>query len=159
MSQSIPLRPSVSISSAPLGAAPVDQETIFKVELDDRCFVFPDGKQLAHILVSLPKAGGIAFDAVFGFNKTRLPSRILLLELDEARQFVRELIDAIYAAKPAFVLTESIRITINVVANGYRLEFLRSDKKQEIFLSTSVIWRFVKVLLMAVDEASPVVAN
>jgi hypothetical protein len=159
LSQSIPLRPGITVSTPAASTSPVDQETILKVELDDRCFVFPDGKQMAHILVSLPISGGIAFDAVYGFNKTRLPSRILILELDEARQFVRELIDAIYAAKPAFVLTDSIRITINVVANGYRLEFLRNDKKQEIFLSTTVIWRFVKALLMAVDEASPVVAN
>jgi hypothetical protein len=154
LTQSIPLRPTISVSTAV-----AEPETILKVELDDRCFVFPDGKQLAHLLLSLPKAGGIAFDAVYGFNKTRLPSRILMLELDEAKQFVRELIDAIYAAKPGFVLTDGIRITILVVANGYRLEFLKNDKKQEIFLSTSVIWRFVKALLMAVDEASPVVTN
>jgi hypothetical protein len=154
VSQSIPLRPAISVSTAV-----VEADTIFKVELDDRCFLFPDGKQLAHVLISAPRTGGITFDAVYGFNKTRLPSHILHLELGEAKQFVREFIDAIYAAKPGFVLTENIRITILVVANGYRLEFLRNDKKQEIFLSTSVVWRFIKALLMAVDEASPVVAN
>jgi hypothetical protein len=154
LTQSIPLRP--AISTAP---AVAEAESIFKVELDDRCFLFPDGKQLAHILVSALRTGGVTFDAVYGFNKTRLPSRILHLELSEAKQFVREFIDAIYAAKPGFVLTENIRITILVVANGYRLEFLRNDQKQEIFLSTSVVWRFIKALLMAVDEASPVVTN
>jgi hypothetical protein len=154
LSQSIPLRPAISVSTAV-----VEADTTFKVELDDRCFLFPDGKQLAHLLVSAPRTGGITFDAVYGFNKTRLPSHILRLELSEAKQFVREFIDAIYAAKPGFVLTENIRITILVVANGYRLEFLRNDQKQEIFLSTSVVWRFVKALLMAVDEASPVVAH
>jgi hypothetical protein len=97
LSQSIPLRPAISVS-----AAVVEADTIFKVELDDRCFLFPDGKQLAHLLVSAPRTGGITFDAVYGFNKTRLPSHILHLELSEAKQFVREFIDAIYAAKPGF---------------------------------------------------------
>jgi hypothetical protein len=154
MNPTIPLRPTINVQ-----ASLPEPETILRVELDDRCFLFPDGKQLAHLLVHVQKTGGIAFDAVYGFNKTRLPARFLVLGLEEAKVFVRELIDAIYAAKPTFVLNDTIRITILVVANGYRIEFLRNDSKHELFLSTSVIWRFVKALLMAVDEASPVVAN
>jgi hypothetical protein len=46
------------------------------------------------------------------------------LDLAEARRFVRELVGAVYFAKPA----DSVRVPIDVAANGYHLEITRADE-------------------------------
>jgi hypothetical protein len=130
-----------------------------KIELDERCFVFPDGKLLSHLVLAVSPARRIAVDAVFPFNQTRRNPRILELGLDEARGFVRELLGAVYYAKTSFYLSDSMRVAINVAANGYHLEITRAEEVVEILLSTGSIWRFIKGFSIAIDGASPVVAN
>ena len=39
-----------------------------KIELDERCFLFPDGKIVSHILLTSVPNRVIAVDAVFTFN-------------------------------------------------------------------------------------------
>jgi hypothetical protein len=130
-----------------------------KVDLDERCFLFPDGKLVSHLMIAREANDHLGFDAVFPFNNTRLPSRFLTLSRSDARLFIRELLDSVYAAKSGFVLRDTLKISIVVVANGYRIEFQQADAKVELFLSTGVIWRVTKALLLVMDEASPVVSN
>ena len=54
---------------------------------------------------------------------------------------------------------QSLKITITVVANGYKMECHHEGEAFDLFLSTGVIWRFIKGLLLAIDAASPSVAN
>lgn len=130
-----------------------------KIELDDRCFLFPDGKVMSHMLIAREGADRITLDAVFTFNGTRLPTRMLHLSREELKLFARELLDSVYAAKSGFVLRDTLKISIIVVANGYRIEFQRAEFRCEIYLSTSAIWRFIRGLLGAADQASPVISN
>jgi len=130
-----------------------------KIELDERCFVFPDGKVASHVLIVREGPDRLCFDAIFTFNGTRLPTRLLHLSREELKLFARELLDAVYAAKSGFVLRDTLKIAIIVVANGYRIEFQRAQMKSEIYLSTGAIWRFVRGLLAAADEASPIISN
>ena len=138
-------------------AAP--KPTMFKVEMDDRCMVFPDGKTLQHVLITNDEMGRLTIDAVYVFNASRLDPHILALPLAEAREFTRELVGAVYQAKTGFYLSDEWKITINVQANGYQIEIAQAARKTEIFLSTAVIWRFIKALLMTIDQASPVQAH
>lgn len=131
---------------------------IYKVEMDDRCMVFPDGKTLQHLLVSL-EGRCLTLEAVFAFNASRLDPRLLALPLDDAREFVRELVGSVYQAKTGFYLSDEWKISINVMANGYQIDIAQASRKLEIFLSTGVIWRFIKALLMTLDQASPVHGN
>ncbi|ACL57522.1 hypothetical protein [Methylobacterium nodulans] len=50
-------------------------------------------------------------------------------------------------------------MTINVVANGGHIEFVRADARVERFLGTSVIWRVIEGLLLALGNASPIAAH
>ena len=127
--------------------------------MDDRCMVFPDGKTLQHILVTSDEASNLTLEAVFAFNASKLDPRILSMPMDDAREFTRELIGAVYQAKTGFYLTDEWKIAINVMANGYQLDIMRAAQKTELFLSTGVIWRVIKALLMTIDQASPVQAN
>jgi hypothetical protein len=119
----------------------------FRIEMDERSFLFPDGKLLTHVILCREAGNRIGFDAIYPFNATRLSSRFLTLSREEAQLFAKELIEVVYAAKSGFLLHGGLKISIVVAANGYRLECQRADEKIELYLSTGVIWRFVKGLL------------
>jgi hypothetical protein len=153
MTEPLKLRP-ISVSAQTVAEAPS-----VKVDLDERCFLFPDGKLVSHLVIVREGNDRLGFDAVFPFNNTRMPGRFLNLSRDDARLFIRELLDSVYAAKSGFVLRDTLKISIVVVANGYRIEFQQADAKVELFLSTGVIWRVIKALLLVMDESSPIVSN
>ena len=140
-------------------ARPALESQTTKIELDERCFVFPDGKVASHLLIIREGPDRLCFDAVFTFNGTRLPGRLLDFSLEELKLFARELLDSVYAAKSGFVLRDTLKISIVVVANGYRIEFQRAQARSEIYLSTGAIWRVLRGLLVAADEASPVISH
>src|SRR3954453_10333525 len=93
------------------------RELSVKVELDERCFFFPDGKHISHLLLVAGSDRNIV--AVFSFNQTRRSPRIIEVSLPEAQGFVRELVNAVYYAKTSFFLSGAIRVSITVAANGY----------------------------------------
>jgi hypothetical protein len=143
----------------PAGASVAQPKPLFKIELDDRAILLPDGKVLQHIILTTEDDGAIAFDGVFAFNLTGRHARILKLSLRDAGALAAELVNAVYAAKTAFVFGPGLKISITVVANGYKIECHHDGEAFDLFLSTGVIWRFIKGLLMAIDAASPGVAN
>jgi hypothetical protein len=132
---------------------------VIRIELDERCFLFPDGKLLTHLMLVREDKDTIGFEAVFPFNATRLPARFLSLSRDEARLFAKEMIEVVYAARSGLMLHDSLKISIIVAPNGYRVDYQRAEMRVETFLSTGVIWRVIKGILQAVDEASPVVSH
>jgi hypothetical protein len=131
----------------------------FKVELDDRCILLPDGKIIHHLLIYQDETKHIAIDGVFAFNLAQTPPRLLRLQVDDARALAAELIASVYAAKTGFVFAGDLKISIIVVANGYRLEIASGSRQSDLFLSAGVIWRVVKGLLTALDAASPMITN
>ena len=135
------------------------KSAVYKVEMDDRCMVFPDGKTLQHLIVTSDSAGNLTLEAVYAFNASRLDPLLLTMPLADAREFIRELVGVVFQAKTGFYLTDEWKIAINVMANGYQLDIQKEARKTELFLSTGVIWRFIKALLMTLDQASPVQAN
>jgi hypothetical protein len=136
--------------------SPANPPPQFKVELDDRAILLPDGKVLQHIVMSVDDdRRGVSFDGVFAFNRTGRHARIMSLSLGDAGALAAELVNAVYAARTAFVFGDDLKITITVVANGYKLECLHQGEDFDLFLSTGVIWRFIKGLLLAIDAASP----
>jgi hypothetical protein len=62
-----------------------------------------------------------------------------------------------YTARTQMVVTANIRFTINVVANGYHLQF--SDTRRNYFLETNSIWRVCRGLLRIADLIAPVESN
>jgi hypothetical protein len=129
-----------------------------KVDLDDRSFLFPAGKALAQL--SFVSDGKLIFvEAVFPFNQSRTPPRLLTLEFEDAKELARGLVHAVHYAKTQLVVTTGVRITISVVANGYHIQIGDLNAATEIFLSTGVIWRVCQGLLRAVDLIAPVEAN
>jgi len=129
-----------------------------KIDLDERAFLFPSGKPVIQLTI---QADGkrIHVDAVFAFNQARTPPRICSLSLDDARQLGRKLVDAVHTARTQLVVSESARITVTVVANGYHLQIGDLSQPTELFLSTACIWRVCQGLLRVIDHVAPIESN
>jgi hypothetical protein len=59
-------------------------EYVIKVDLDDRTFLFPAGKMIAQIAFAT-EGRLIHLEAVYLFNETRTPPRILTLGFEDAK--------------------------------------------------------------------------
>ena len=129
-----------------------------KVDLDDRAFLFPAGKSVAQLLF-LSDGASIQIEAVYPFNQSRTPPRLLTLDFEDASELGRRLVEAVHHARTQLVITEGVRITVNVVANGYHLQIGDMNDATELFLSTGCIWRVCQGLLRIVDLIAPVEAN
>jgi hypothetical protein len=129
-----------------------------RVDLDDRAFLFPAGKSVSQ--VSLCSDGRlIHIEAVYPFNQSRTAPRILTMSREDAAEFAKRLIEAVYYARPQLVIGSSLKATITVAANGYHFQFGDLNTATELFLGTASIWRFCQSLLRIVDLISPVEAN
>jgi hypothetical protein len=148
----------MTIIPAPRLVADLKPKFEVKVDLDDRSYLFPAGKPLAQ-LAFLSDGNLIFVDAVFPFNQARTPPRLLTLDLEDARELGRGLVHAVHYAKTQLVITTGVRITINVVANGYHVQIGDMNAATEIFLSTGVIWRVCQGMLRIVDFIAPVEAH
>ena len=64
-----------------------------------------------------------------------------------------------HCARAQLDVTQGIRVSINVVANGYHLQFGDMNNATELFLGTNCIWRVCQGLLRNTDFISPVESN
>jgi hypothetical protein len=144
----------MSVHPTPRLVADFKPQHDIKVDLDDRAFLFPPGKMLSQ-LSFLSDGRRIGIEGIYLFNEARTPPQILSLSLEDARELGRRLVEAVYAAKTQLVITSGVRITINVIANGYYLQIGDMNNATELFLSTGCIWRVCQGLLRIVDLLSP----
>jgi hypothetical protein len=142
----------------PLPKLRVKPEHVIKVDLDDRAFLFPAGKSVSQIVFST-EGRVIHIEAVYPFNQTRTPPRIATLRLEDATEFARRLVDAVYQARTQLAISDGMRIAINVIANGYHLQVGDMTDSTDLYLSTGCIWRVCQGLLRIIDHIAPVEAN
>jgi regulator of extracellular matrix RemA (YlzA/DUF370 family) len=129
-----------------------------EVDLDDRAFLFPAGKPMVRLIYGA-EGRSVDIDASFPFNEARTRTRILTLDIADAKDLARRLIDAVYQARTQHVISDSARIAINVLTNGYQLQIGDLNHATDIFLGTGSIWRVIQGLLRAVDHIAPIEAN
>src|SRR5439155_1441895 len=82
-----------------------------KVECDEGSYLFPAGKPIIQLVFS---ADGptIHIEAVYPFNESRTSPRIVSLDLEDARELARRLVDAIHQARTQLVVSSGTRIAI-----------------------------------------------
>ena len=128
------------------------------VDLDDRAFLFPSGKSVTRLVISTD-ADLIHFDAIYPFNTSRTSPRIMTLRLEDAREFALQMVDTVYNARTQHAFSETMRIDINVLANGYHLKIGDLNQSTDLYLGTSAIWRVCQGVLRAIDHISPIEAQ
>lgn len=129
-----------------------------KVDVDERTFLFPAGKSITQLLLQ-SDGKKINIEAVYPFNQTHTPPRLLSLDLEDAQELGRRLVEAVYHARTQLVVTAGIDITITVAPNGYHLRIGDMNEATELFLSTGCIWRVCQGILRIVDLIAPVQSN
>jgi hypothetical protein len=137
---------------------PTQPDNALTLDLDERAVVYPSGKGITRIALS-PERSGIAFDAIYAFNESHTPPRLLWLSLEDARIFGRSLVDSVYQARPQNAITDTMRIGITVHTNGFHIDVANDGHPVELFIGLNSIWRFAMLVLRAVDRLSPVEAH
>lgn len=129
-----------------------------EVDLDERAHLFPAGKPMTRLIYAA-EGRTIDVDAVFPFNESRTRARVMSLDIDDARELGRRLVDAVYQARTQHVISDGARIAIMVLPNGYQLQIGDLNHATDVFLGTGSIWRVIQGLLRAVDQIAPNEAN
>jgi hypothetical protein len=148
----------MSINPFPRISAELKSKFEIKIDLDERSYLFPAGKSVSQLLL-LSDGRTILVEAIFPFNQSRTPPRLISLDLEDAREFGRRLVEAVHCARTQLVVTQGIRISINVIANGYHLQFGDMNSATELFLGTNCIWRVCQGLLRIADLIAPIESN
>jgi len=135
--------------SSPLAAR---SRLVINVEADDRTVLFPDGKFLTHIAISEDAGCGVRLEAVFLFNETRQDSLLAALDLDDARDLARALLDAVFQGRTQHVLSARAKIGVVFNPNGFLLKFGEERALRELFIASPAIVRLSQGILRMVDR-------
>lgn len=126
---------------------------VINVEMDDRTVVFPDGKFLTHLAVSEDKDGRIRLDGVFLFNEARTDAGLAAVAVEDAREFARAILDAVFQGRTQHVLSDTARIAVIFNPNGFVLKFGEERAVKELFIASPAIVRLAQGVLRMVDRA------
>lgn len=129
---------------------------VVNVDLDDRCYLFPEAKPLTQLRVLALPSGSVAFEAVFAVNESRCNPELFSLSADDAHDFCRRMVDAVYKAQTQYVVSDTARLTFVVAVNGFILQIGDLNNSREVFLGPGVIWRFINGVMRCLDQVSPV---
>lgn len=124
------------------------------VEMDDRTVLFPDGKFLTHVAVGEDPQERIRLDAVFLFNEARSEALIAAIEVDDACDFARAILDAVFQGRTQHVLSETAKIAVIFNPNGFVLKFGEDRATKELFMASPAIVRLAQGVLRMVDRVS-----
>jgi hypothetical protein len=83
----------MSINPIPRISSEFKSKFEIKIDLDERSYLFPAGKSVSQLLF-LSDGRTILVEAIFPFNQSRTPPRLISFDLDDAREFGRRLIEA-----------------------------------------------------------------
>lgn len=147
------------IRAVPLHAGRTAPDAIFKVDLDERAYVFPAGRHVQQLQFLAFKPHMLRVEAVYSFNESKASPELLELSADDARALSRRLVESVYRAHSSQIVSRDTSLSLTVVANGYILEFGRRENPTELMLSTACIWRVCNGLARAVDVLSPIASN
>lgn len=125
-----------------------------RVDLNDRCFLFPAGKGVSHLVAAADADQGLELRAVFAFNQSRADSTIDHFSLDEARSLARSMIEGVYQARTQTVFLDGRRLALVCNTNGFVM--LGHEEAYALFVSGQNLIQVAQMLLRAVDKAMPV---
>lgn len=127
---------------------------VINVEMDDRTALFPDGKFLSHLAVHETGDGDIRLEGVFHFNESRTDPVLAALDVEDAREFGRAILDAVFQGRTQHVLSDTAKIAVIFNPNGFVLKFGEERALKELFIASPAIVRLAQGLLRMVDRLS-----
>ena len=141
-----------------------------RVDLNERCFLFPEGKGVSHVIVgpaplSDPLTAGMGSEsaptielrAVFSFNQSKTDGTIDHFSLDDARALARTMIEGVYQARTQTVFLDGRTLGLVCNVNGFVLT--GHDHAYDLFIAGQLIVTLANALLRVADSLTPVQAH
>lgn len=144
-----------------------------RVDLNERCFLFPGGKGVSHIIVGpapMPDpdaawlldldddpAPTIEMRAVYAFNQSKADGTIDRFSLEDARALARAMIEGVYQARTQTVFLDGRTLGLVCNVNGFVLT--GHDGAYDLFISGQLIITLANALLRVADFLTPVQAH
>lgn len=132
--------------------------TTVNVEMDDKCFLFPQGKALSHLVFTWTREG-VGIGAAFHYNHARSDGHIADLSVEDAVDLTRYLVDAFYQSRTQAVLSDTIKATVIHHPNGFQLVFEQEGALREVYCGQATPLRLARGLSQLLDANIPTDAN
>lgn len=136
---------------------------VINIEVDDRTVLFPDGKFLSHIALHDSEMPGgsdaVRLEGVFLFNESRLEPGIACLDVADARELARSILDAVFQGRTQHVLSEAAKVAVIFNPNGFVLRFGEGAALRDLFIGSPAIVRLAQGILRMADRLSALPAH
>jgi hypothetical protein len=126
-------------------------DVVIKVDLDDRCFLFPTAKNIAHLQFLIHRGERLRLELGFAYNVSQSPIELIEMAPYAVADFSRKLVDAVYRATSVLFIADGQTITVVTLANGYNLQIGDFASQRDLFISTGCIWRVCGAFCRASD--------
>lgn len=146
---------SMNLSGIEIKLQKTTESKVFSVDLDERSFLFPQTRALTQIRFVVREDGFLDMEFIYAHNESHAPPVATRLSGSDAREFCQRMVDAVYRAQSQSVISDTLRIAINVIANGYILLIEEAGTEKKLYLSTGIIWRFINAMFRAADLQTP----
>jgi hypothetical protein len=125
---------------------------VINIEADDRTVIFPEGKFLTHLALSEDAQGRVRIEGVFLFNESRADPLIAALEVEDAHDLARSLLDAVFQGRTQHILSETVKLAVIFNPNGFVLKFGEERALVELFIASPAVLRLAQGLLRMTDR-------
>ncbi len=147
------------LRAVPAPSLPRNPDAIVKIDLDDRAYIFPEGKPITQLHVMAYRGQGLRIEALYAFNQSRASPVLFEIPADDASDFLKRLVEAVYRAQSCQIVSPTLSLSIAVVANGYLFQLGGLETSRELMVSTGSIWRVCAGLARALDAITPIATN
>ncbi len=126
-------------------------EAQIRVDLDDRCFLFPAAKNVSHMQLLIYRGKKLRLEVAFPYNASQSASEFLELGADAVPDFARKMVEAVYRAGSFLTIVDGLNISMCTHANGYNLQVGDFSTQRDLFVSPACIWRLCGAICRAGD--------
>jgi hypothetical protein len=118
-----------------------EPDAMFKVELDERSFLFPTAKIVTGLQFMVYRGDKLRLDLTFPFNVSRTPVEFLELKPSAVPEFTKKIVDAVYRTSSFLYISDRQNLAFSTHANGFVLQVGDFASHRELFISLACVWR------------------
>jgi hypothetical protein len=117
-----------------------EPDAMFKVELDERSFLFPTAKIVTGMQFMVYRGDKLRLDLTFPFNVSQTPV-----------EFTKKIVDAVYRTSSFLYISDRQNLAFSTHANGFVLQVGDFASHRELFISLACVWRICGAFCRASD--------
>jgi hypothetical protein len=127
--------------AVPTASSLREPDAMFKVELDERSFLFPTAKIVTGMQFMVYRGDKLRLDLTFPFNVSQTPVEFLELKPAAVPEFTKKIVDAVYRTSSFLYISDRQNLAFSTHANGFVLQVGDFASHRELFISLACVWR------------------